>query len=194
MEIRPGTRADALAIATVHVRSWKAAYRGLLPQPYLDALEPGLRLGQWETFLDATAWPATGALVLADRSSPDDTDAHTGSERANGSPSETGGVCGFAGMSPTRDGDEDPTSVGELQTLYLEPRIWGCGAGSLLLTAVEDQFRSAGFRSASAWVLETNARARRFYERHGWRGDGTTKLHDWDAFVATDVRYRVPLA
>jgi hypothetical protein len=42
-------------------------------------------------------------------------------------------------------------------------------------------------------VLETNARARRFYEGHGWRFDGTTKPHDWGTFVVTDVRYRVGL-
>jgi hypothetical protein len=30
---------DARAVAEVHVRSWQAAYRGLLPQDYLDGLD-----------------------------------------------------------------------------------------------------------------------------------------------------------
>ncbi len=176
MEVRLATRADALAIATVHVRSWQAAYRGLLPQSYLDDLDPLRQLERWETFLDATAWPSTGALVLVD-----------------GAPTGTATVSGFAGISPTRDHDDDAAAVAELQTLYLEPRVWRRGGGSILLRAVHDQWRRAGFRSASAWVLETNVRARQFYEHHGWRSDGTTKLHDWGAFVVTDVRFRVPL-
>jgi len=32
-----------MAMATVHVRSWKGAYAGLIPQSYLDALRPELR-------------------------------------------------------------------------------------------------------------------------------------------------------
>ena len=63
----------------------------------------------------------------------------------------------------------------------------------MLLGAVQDQLGRAGFGSASAWVLETNARARLFYEGHGWRCDGTSKPHDWGTFVVTDVRYRVRL-
>jgi GNAT superfamily N-acetyltransferase len=171
MEVRPATSADALAIATIHVRSWQAAYPGLLPQDYLDELDPQKSLGRWQTILGATAWPATGTLVLTDATA----------------------IAGFAGLGPTRDDDDDPTAVGELQTLYLDPGHWRRGGGSLLLGAVQYQLRRAGFGSASAWVLETNARARLFYEGHGWRFDGTTKPHDWGTFVVTDVRYRVRL-
>jgi ribosomal protein S18 acetylase RimI-like enzyme len=171
--VRPATRADALAIATVHVRSWQAASRGLLPQSYLAELDPRNRLGGWESFLDATAWPSTGALVLAEGDGPT--------------------IAGFAGISPTRDADADPRTVGELQTLYLDPGAWRRGGGSTLLDAARDQLRRAGFQEASAWVLETNVRARTFYERHHWRHDGSSKLHDWGTFVVTDVRYRVPL-
>jgi len=171
LEIRRATGADALGIATVHVRSWQAAYRGLLPQAYLDDLDPRRRLGQWETTLDATSWPSTGTLVLVDGPT----------------------IVGFASIGPTRDDDGDPASVGELQTLYLDPGVWRRGGGSALLQAAQDQLHGAGFRSASAWVLETNRAARHFYEGHDWQADGATKLHDWGAFVVTDVRYRVAL-
>ena len=36
--IRPAKSDDALEVARVHVRSWQAAYRGLLPDDYLDDL------------------------------------------------------------------------------------------------------------------------------------------------------------
>lgn len=36
--LRKATPADALAIATINVRAWQDAYRGLLPDSYLDGL------------------------------------------------------------------------------------------------------------------------------------------------------------
>ena len=41
--IRRAAVADAAAIATVQVRTWQVAYRGQLPQAYLDALTPEQR-------------------------------------------------------------------------------------------------------------------------------------------------------
>ena len=175
VEVRPATGADALAIATIHVRSWQAAYRGLLPQSYLDGLDPRESRERWEDILAATRWPSTGTLVLVDA----DSDAEV--------------VTGFANIGPTRDEDDDHLTVGELRTLYLDPGIWRRGGGSLLLWAAQVQLGRAGFTRASAWVLETNARARTFYEHHHWRFDGTSKPHDWGTFTVTDVRYRVSL-
>jgi NAD(P)-dependent dehydrogenase (short-subunit alcohol dehydrogenase family) len=40
MLLRPAEPDDALAVARVHVRSWQAAYRTLLPDDYLDHLRP----------------------------------------------------------------------------------------------------------------------------------------------------------
>jgi len=40
MLLRPAQPADAAAVARVHVRSWQVAYRGLLPDEYLDGLQP----------------------------------------------------------------------------------------------------------------------------------------------------------
>jgi ribosomal protein S18 acetylase RimI-like enzyme len=83
--------------------------------------------------------------------------------------------------------------VGEIMTFYLDPSVFGTGGADLLMRAVLVALRAAHFRAAVLWVLGTNARARRFYERHGWRPDGRSKLHDWGAFVATDVRYVIDL-
>src|SRR3984885_11964090 len=40
MLLRPAEPEDAMAVARVHVRSWQAAYRALLPDDYLDQLRP----------------------------------------------------------------------------------------------------------------------------------------------------------
>jgi ribosomal protein S18 acetylase RimI-like enzyme len=166
-------------MATVHVRSWKGAYAGLIPQSYLDALRPEDRVGMWAETLTTSHWPRTGAIVLL-------------------GPSESGGadegpITGFASFSATRDEDADGATVGEILTFYLDPTTFGSGGADLVMSAALVALRAAAFTTATLWVLETNARARRFYERRGWQPDGATKLHDWGEFVATDVRYAVDL-
>ncbi len=166
MQLRRARSEDARAIAEVHVRSWKAAFPGLLPQDYLDALGPEDRLGQWQEALVSSPWPA---VLVAE---------------------QEGTIVGFVAMAPSRDTDADRAVVGEIQTIYLDPPAWGGGVGLALLRAAEVELATAGFVSATLWVLATNAKARRFYERHGWATDGGTQLHDWGAFASPDVRYR----
>ncbi len=48
MLLRPAEPADAMAVARVHVRSWQAAYRGLLPDAYLDGLRPEDRAARYD--------------------------------------------------------------------------------------------------------------------------------------------------
>jgi hypothetical protein len=43
------------------------------------------------------------------------------------------------------------------------------------------------------WVLDTNARAREFYERHGWSLDGRTMQQEIGGATATEVRYTTHL-
>jgi hypothetical protein len=88
MDIRPARMEDVPQIAVVHVRSWQAAYRGLLPQAYLDGLA------------------------------------------------------------------------------------------------------EAGFGQVILWVLDSNARARRFYEAGGWLADGAAKRDDSFGVPMNEVRYR----
>lgn len=174
MTIRPAVLADALSIATVHVRSWQAAYPGLVPQDYLDSLSPEVRRPDWEDILARSCAPTRSTLVFTVE--PDDD------------------IVGFVSYGPSGDDDDDPATVAEVQTLYVDPDAWGHGAGNQLLSAALVALAGAGFDQVTLWALHSNERARRFYERRGWRLDGVTKVHDWTAFVATDVRYRINLA
>ncbi|RSS31975.1 GNAT family N-acetyltransferase, partial [Streptomyces sp. WAC08241] len=53
MPIREALPGDADALAAVHVLSWRAAYRGLLPRPYLEGLDAEERAAAWRTRLTA---------------------------------------------------------------------------------------------------------------------------------------------
>ena len=45
--IRKATVDDAYGIASVHVRSWQVAYRGHMPDDFLDRLDVEKRMNMW---------------------------------------------------------------------------------------------------------------------------------------------------
>lgn len=51
--IRPATAADADAIGAVHVRSWQAAYEGLIPADFLAQLSAESRAASWARRIEA---------------------------------------------------------------------------------------------------------------------------------------------
>ncbi len=169
--IRPAEPADAGPIAEVHVRSWQAAYRGELPADYLDGLSIDEREEMWRRIL-AEAEPASGVLVALD---------------------DDGRMIGFTGFGPSRD-DDAPPGTGEVRTIYLLPGWFGKGVGRELFALANQRLRELGYRRATLWVLATNQRSRRFYEKAGWAFDGTTSTHEDQCLNMPIVRYRVDVS
>jgi GNAT superfamily N-acetyltransferase len=166
--VRDADPEDVEQIATIHVRSWQAAYRGLLPQEYLDRLDPADRLPRWRHRVADTDRTAAGVLVAV-------TD---------------GQICGAAWFGPARDTDADSAQVGELIGIYLLADAWGKGVGRSLMITVLERLAAAGYSQATLWVLESNVRARRFYAQAGWSEDGAVKQDDRLGFPMIEVRYR----
>jgi RimJ/RimL family protein N-acetyltransferase len=55
---------------------------------------------------------------------------------------------------------------------------------------VRAKVRAAGYASITLWVLEANARARRFYQKAGFTPDGARHELD-DLGGVTEIRYRL---
>ena len=138
MDIRRAVPDDAMSIASVHVRSWQAAYPGLLPQDYLDELRPEHRVGGWSQVLQGTDWPRAGVFVLVD------------GESSSGEGSRPGEVVGFCHLCPTRDDDRDRATTGEVTSIYLAPEAWGAGNGVALLAVAIDEMTEAGYTDRDA--------------------------------------------
>lgn len=81
-----------------------------------------------------------------------------------------------------------------MRAIYLAPEAMGTGAGRQLMAASTRHLTRAGYKLVTLWVLDTNARARRYYEIAGFRSDGAVKVDDRDGFRLGEVRYRLPLA
>ncbi|WP_369169773.1 N-acetyltransferase family protein [Streptomyces sp. R28] len=164
MRIRQAGPDDASAVAGVHVRSWQAAFAGLVPQPYLDAMDPVREEPAWKTRIAETRWPSSGVLVA-------ETEA---------------GIVGFTSFGPSREGP----GIAEIGTLYALPEVWSTGVGRQLMSATSAALGRADYALATLWVLEDNQRARRFYEAQGWRADGTAVEDTTGGASLNKLRYR----
>jgi GNAT superfamily N-acetyltransferase len=63
-----------------------------------------------------------------------------------------------------------------LESLFVVPEQWGSEVGGRLHHAALGQIRAGGWLAAELDVMVDNARARRFYEKHGWAPDGRTAV------------------
>lgn len=79
-----------------------------------------------------------------------------------------------------------------LEALYVRPAAWGSGVADELHAWAVAELRAAGVATARLWVLEENLRARRFYERHGWNADGTSRVVEFPPHP-TDLGYSLAL-
>jgi GNAT superfamily N-acetyltransferase len=79
-----------------------------------------------------------------------------------------------------------------LQGLYVVPEEWGTGVAAVLHDDALRRVRAGGCAQARLWCLEDNRRARRFYERRGWRLVEETRVvpyppHPIDVSYALDL-------
>ena len=85
--------------------------------------------------------------------------------------------------------DETMDGWGEVWTLYVLPEYWGRGYGRALLENSVNWLSRQGFDRVYLWALDTNTRARRFYERCGFTATPDTLKCDIAGITVTDIRY-----
>lgn len=148
--ILPAGPGDAAALARVHVRSWRETYAGLLPEPFLAQMNPGVYARRWRRqLMTANA----SDLVLC----------------AEGA----GGLVGYCGATEGSNG-------AEVSTLYVVRPAQRRGVGKRLLSSAARVMASRGAFSLHLWVLSTNAKAREFYEHLGGTAVEERRVSGWD--------------
>lgn len=147
--IRNAVADDAEALADIHACSWEAAYDGMISAEAIAKVNTGR--------------PALWKRILGE-SNENDTFAVCDGERA----------AGFLVVGRSRDEGAD-TSACEIISLYLTPSHFGKGFGSLAMRHALAYAAELGYRTLTLWVLEKNIPAQQFYEKHGFRFDGSRK-------------------
>lgn len=149
--IQPAGLEDVAGLAEVQVRSWQQAYRGQVPDAYLDSLSVERQAGAW-----VRALGEAGVTTLLARD-------------------PEGRVIAFINCGPYRDADLGPSRLMEIRALYVHPTHWRQGLGRALVDAAIARCAGPGVERAVLWVLRTNASAKAFYRAMGFFPDGGVK-------------------
>lgn len=155
---------DAAGIETVRIATWKACFRGIVSDAFLDSLT--VTPSRIQRYRKVVQGAQRSALVVA----------CAGPE-----------IIGMGVAEPANDTPLD-TDMGEIRALYVLPGWQGHGVGRALLDQLTAALRAHGYRAAVLWTLRDRPPTRRFYEANGWTFDGAEETHDWHGPVHL-VRY-----
>ena len=164
MLVRRATVADAGSIAQIDVLAWREAYRGAVPDEYLDGLSVAQSESQWTKRLDAEE----PEVFVAE-----DSDI----------------VIGRLDLGATRDEDAPPRT-GEIYGVNVLPSRWSMGAGRALCGHAQQRLVELDFSRVTLWVLVANERAIQFYQRLGFSA-GPKALIDIGSRSIPKVRYEI---
>lgn len=168
MRIRPMEPSDAHEIARIHAECWIATYVGRVPEHV--AVERVERARQRDWLDQSRMRVDTGGGVFV--------------------ASTLTALVGFCEFGPTEDPDEDPSTVGHIMRLYVDPPLQHGGAGRALLEKACEHMGDGGYRSVTLWTPEPSWNAARgFYEHLGWLPEEARNGDD-----PPDMRYRLLLA
>lgn len=163
--IRRAEPSDSSGIAVVRVKTWREAYKGLLPDSLLDNLsveDSAIR------FLEAINSQQAITVHVAE---------------------ESGKTVGFALSGPCRE--EGKVSTGEIYALYVLPAFQGKGIGNDLFGTSVKELSERGFKDLRVQALSGNPYSR-FYEARGGRVAGelsetiegvtvTLQVYEWNS-------------
>jgi ribosomal protein S18 acetylase RimI-like enzyme len=169
MVIRRALTEDSHGIALVHVSSWQHAYRGIVPQTYLDQLSVADREKRWVEILDRGG----SETLVADAE---------------------GDVVGFISYGKSRR-ERAEREEGEIYSIYVSSSHWSTGVGRSLWEAALARLRELGFVRAIVWVLAANEKAIQFYERVGFTlCEGSETTVEIGGKELPEVRYDIAIA
>ena len=141
VQVRPALPDDAAQIAALQVASWREAYRGILSDTYLERDIVSERSALWTQRFEST--------------SPDQFVVVAEVEREI-----VGFACAYAGV------DDQCGTL--LDNIHVSSGYQGKGVGTNLVGAVAHWCSlTSPHPGLFLWVLQSNVRAHRFYERLG---------------------------
>jgi ribosomal protein S18 acetylase RimI-like enzyme len=133
--------ADAEELGRMHVQSWRETYAGLVPQSFLDGLDPVARGERWRGIIES------GCRLFLVR--------------------DALGLAGFGSCGAQRE--QSLPFGGEITALYVLRRAQRQGIGRMLMGVLGRDLEAAGHKGVALWVMAGNEPACRFYEAMGGR-------------------------
>ncbi|MCI1930114.1 MAG: GNAT family N-acetyltransferase [Clostridia bacterium] len=136
IKIRQADLEDVYTISRIYALSWKSAYKGIVPQKYLDELKYDFWVPSFQKWLNKNV---TAQLIFVNEV-----------------------PVGCVAYGKARD--ERFADWGEIVSIYLLPDYYRKGLGQILLKAALTDMKTKGYKNCYLWVLKENGNARDFYE------------------------------
>ena len=155
---------EAYEYAACHIACWRAAYKGIVPDLYLDSM-----LAEQEQRTEKCRQQLCN---------PDGYEFYCAVSDNK--------MVGRLILSKSRD--EDKPDAGEIAAIYLRREYWDKGYGRQMMNYSISALKRMDYHEIILWVLEKNSRARRFYEKCGFTHDGTKK-EVLIGRLLTEIRY-----
>ena len=137
-EIRMAEEKDLAQIGELYVKNWRQTYQGLLPQAYLDNLDPVAKTAEWRSYVIE---PNHGIFVACDDTA----------------------VVGFAAFKPYHRVKD----CIYMDSIHVKEHFRGKGIGTALIRCVLEQGSVDGYEKAGVCIVKGNDRARNLYLRLG---------------------------
>lgn len=161
-KIIKATADDSPTISNILAKTWRIAYKGIVPQSYLNSLPDDYWSDPFRNWINnnlLTAW------LICENAVP----------------------VGCIAYGHSRE--EKFSNWCEIVSIYVLPGYWRKGYGRSLLEKALSDLTQKGYRHCYLWVLKENYRARKFYEKHGFRCNQDEYYMEIHNKVVTGVRY-----
>ena len=142
--VREAIEDDIVGVAKVRVDTWRAAYKGIIPDEFLESLSHQSVAERWKKAFWENKNAAVGAFVAEN---------------------EQQEIVGIAMCGPEQS--QDAVYQGEIYVLYVLPQYQNLGIGRRLVAAcVQHLMHHLQAKSLLIWVIAENP-YRKFYESLG---------------------------
>ncbi|WP_017754026.1 GNAT family N-acetyltransferase [Calidifontibacillus oryziterrae] len=166
VKIKKATTKDSESISKIHALSWKTAYKGIVPQQYLDELKDDFWVNAFDNWISNNI--VTAQLIYEDEL-----------------------PVGCIAFGKARD--EKFSEWGEIISIYVHPDFCRRGYGQQLLHTALRDMKTKGFRNCYLWVLKENDNAINFYKKNGFTCNHDEYTFEINNEPLTDVRYVLSL-
>jgi len=161
MIIRKATIQDLVEYTDCVIASWQSAYKGIVPDEYLNGMLADNKRQQLEKNKKALTEPGDCEYYCAIY------------ERK---------MIGILVINKNH--------IENFWAIYLIEEFWGKGYGKEILDFAINELKCAGHKKICLWVFEDNKRARRFYEKNGFNYEGINKVvYKYGGVPLTELQY-----
>ncbi|WP_434297673.1 GNAT family N-acetyltransferase [Clostridium sporogenes] len=166
IEIKDAKLQDAETISNIYALGWKSAYKGIVPQKYLDQLQNNFWVDAFKNWIGNNLFKVKE--IYEDSIS-----------------------VGCIVYGKARD--EMLTKCGEIVSIYIHPDYFRKGYGQKLLDFALADMKKDNYKNIYLWVLKENKNAQLFYEKNGFQCNQDEYNFEIMGKQLTDIRYVIDL-